>query len=78
MPSAINKGIAEKYAGQEAAVAKALDESEGRIWDWLERHKDDVLFEKRVLFWTIRVTVGDLAGVLRAILSNSSPSRISA
>lgn len=78
MPSAINRGIAEKYAGQEGAVASALDESENRIWAWFERNKDEVLIEKRVLFWTIRLTVGDLAGVLRAILSNSSPSRISA
>lgn len=33
------------------------------IWDWFDEHKGEVLVERKVLFFSIKLTIGDLVNI---------------
>ena len=76
MPSLINAGIPEKFRGQETIAAKVLDESESRIWHWLNEHRHDVIYEKKILFWTIKIKVHDLFNLFDTLFRNTKPAKL--
>lgn len=76
MPSAINAKIVERYPTAELLVTKALNESEAGMWDWMRQWENVVLIQKRILFWTIKITVGDLVGFLQSLLDDEEPKPI--
>lgn len=78
MPSALNAKIPAKYPSAELLVTKALNDSEAGMWHWMDRYADKVIFEKRILFWTVRLTVGQLWGFIREMLDDEEPKKLAA
>lgn len=56
-------GIGKEIAKRAMAIA---------IWDWFDMHKDEVIFEKRILFLSVKLRIRDFQFLIERIAGKRS------
>lgn len=45
---------------------------EAAVLMWVDHHLDDIVFQKKILFWTVTVRIRDIANIFFKMLDNDN------